>query len=128
MILTDVIWFSFAAFLISIVNLFSSLSSASFSRSNSRIALVIIRLFSLITSFRGFSLPSKFPIVEDDYVPVQGVWILMVKIYIVKFDRSIKNVGFGFATAAQSWFTSELSSISDNEFDLMFLDSNTKIG
>mmetsp|Transcript_2428 Transcript_2428/g.5808 ORF Transcript_2428/g.5808 Transcript_2428/m.5808 type:complete len:205 (-) Transcript_2428:76-690(-) len=63
MIFTAPICPSFAHFLISMVSLFSSRSSSLFSRSNSRTARLIIRLFSRRTSFRGLSLPSMFPMV-----------------------------------------------------------------
>lgn len=63
MIFTLAICCSLAAFLISIVRRFSSRSSPVFSRSSSRTALVIIRLFSRSTSFRGFSFPNMLPMV-----------------------------------------------------------------
>ena len=62
-ILTGPICPAFAHFFISIVNFFSSRSSPVFSLSNSRIALVIIRLFSRSTSLRGLSFPSIFPMI-----------------------------------------------------------------
>ena len=46
----------------SIVRRFSSLSRDRVSRSSSRMARVIIRLFSRSCSLRGFSLPNIFPI------------------------------------------------------------------
>ena len=63
MILTDDICCSFAAFFISIVRRFSSRSSCIFSRSSSRTALLIMRLFSRSTSFSGLSRPNTLPIV-----------------------------------------------------------------
>ena len=63
MILTDDICCSFAAFFISIVRRFSSRSSCNFSRSSSRTALLIMRLFSRSTSFSGLSRPNTLPIV-----------------------------------------------------------------
>lgn len=65
MIFTAPICPSLAHFLISMVSLFSSRSSWFFSRSNSRMARLIIRLFSRRTSFRGFSFPSIFPMVAS---------------------------------------------------------------
>lgn len=73
MVLTAPIWFSLAYFFISIMSFFSFFSKLLRSRSSSRMARLIMRLFSRIISFKGF-LAHMFPIFSVAKFAVRGTW------------------------------------------------------
>lgn len=132
MTLTELIWFSRAAFLISMVNRFSSRSKPVFSRSNSRIARVIMRLFSRITSLSGFVFQA-FPMVLFSRSDIlQNVWYkdrmnelavwktlwLVLSVWLLLENKSIHSwndssffrlLGTALSSGCAGWFSTTSS-------------------